>query len=813
MKLLEDISPDLGLLLDKSSQDDAACHRANREKMMTVNKLWKILPHATVQLNDLTQERHCTEINYIRRMLTVLDGMSPVIEGGQESVQVQRQIPDKKSQEREYKLGMNKSTQIMVQSRDYKSKAEKFKQSRKWLNKKKNQRAADFKTNRIDSEKKARFCLLTVPKQGVKPYKIKTITKEQQQIGHLCHKEETLESDLKEKIFSLDKAVSQPEEEKSAANKNVELLKKKLQHQVQENNASDQIGPITLELEKENWRKEKEILEGKVSELKYSLSDRDKKLKAIQVELHRQNDYCDMRVTGGIKKETYDRTLESLQEENKDLKNKLCHEREKYETELQKRRDDLQRSAKDNKAYMFKIDSLKEDMENLKDTLTRERKHFKTIEDKFKCITGSLKQEVENKDKKIEHLAHFLKENEESETRNRQIDVNIETLEKSREDLKYKLKCVQEENDLLRKENKNLSKCLHDKEQHMKRNEIGSKVEHFENETLQTEVLRLRKELQSVNNELMVQKEEIKSKQNEIHYTLMSNKHGMNNLQENKQHIQHIEKEKKRSESEQRPYEVQFREKDRPLESKVEFKDVNVRKLIKQMEGRPNENKERDKDKDVEKEFSRPQLIVPDLSHVDSCSTAELSDRNRSTNIGERYQMLYGNPWGEAFEVLSEEFNDEEQTIKALKNVLTDIMVFCKKKAADQLREMLMILSKGEEISPYAVARITDARKETAKTFVEALWKDYKVMSSHRLQAEMASKVPRYAKECIHVCWLMSIQDPPMVFGPDAPIGSPFDGNLFDSYTRNTETVKYIVWPVLLLAEGGPLICKGVAHG
>jgi hypothetical protein len=40
-----------------------------------------------------------------------------------------------------------------------------------------------------------------------------------------------------------------------------------------------------------------------------------------------------------------------------------------------------------------------------------------------------------------------------------------------------------------------------------------------------------------------------------------------------------------------------------------------------------------------------------------------------------------------------------------------------------------------------------------------------------------------------------------------------FDTDSFRHYTKSGSTVDYVVWPVLFLHEGGPIICKGVAQG
>lgn len=59
----------------------------------------------------------------------------------------------------------------------------------------------------------------------------------------------------------------------------------------------------------------------------------------------------------------------------------------------------------------------------------------------------------------------------------------------------------------------------------------------------------------------------------------------------------------------------------------------------------------------------------------------------------------------------------------------------------------------------------------------------------------------------------MSVQDPPVVLGPEAARGGPLDSQVYKAYTKNGPTIDYVVWPALYLSEGGSLLSKGVAQG
>lgn len=79
--------------------------------------------------------------------------------------------------------------------------------------------------------------------------------------------------------------------------------------------------------------------------------------------------------------------------------------------------------------------------------------------------------------------------------------------------------------------------------------------------------------------------------------------------------------------------------------------------------------------------------------------------------------------------------------------------------------------------------------------------------------ADIADRIEKYTEECFQTCWLMCVQDPPVVLGKDLQEGVLFNTNVFKAYTRSGGVVDYVVWPALFLHEGGAMLCKGVAQG
>ena len=77
----------------------------------------------------------------------------------------------------------------------------------------------------------------------------------------------------------------------------------------------------------------------------------------------------------------------------------------------------------------------------------------------------------------------------------------------------------------------------------------------------------------------------------------------------------------------------------------------------------------------------------------------------------------------------------------------------------------------------------------------------------------MELRVLPYVRECVHLCWLMCLQDPPVVLGDPVRPGDMFNPEMYRAYTSVGPKVAFVVWPALHLHSGGPLLYKGVAQG
>lgn len=72
------------------------------------------------------------------------------------------------------------------------------------------------------------------------------------------------------------------------------------------------------------------------------------------------------------------------------------------------------------------------------------------------------------------------------------------------------------------------------------------------------------------------------------------------------------------------------------------------------------------------------------------------------------------------------------------------------------------------------------------------------------------TSMQKYLDRCTEYCWIMAIQDPPMMLDFSPAQNEEFDKEIFRCYTRNGENVEFVVWPAVFLYKDGPLVTKGV---
>ncbi|XP_053392093.1 interaptin-like [Mercenaria mercenaria] len=228
------------------------------------------------------------------------------------------------------------------------------------------------------------------------------------------------------------------------------------------------------------------------------------------------------------------------------------------------------------------------------------------------------------------------------------------------------------------------------------------------------------------------------------------------------------------------------------------------------------------KDTETELDETRTRLskAMGDRLTDNNPNIADLSDRNRPTKLAERYAELYDNQWTDAFDILVTYFHREGNAVEALLKILQDVMRFCQMKGQKQMESLEHVLEFSDkhdrrDLSADMRNILKVGRKAMASVAVGNLFQMYvsHLKGSTDKASRIALNVSSFTQECLEICWLMTIQDPSVVFAPLLRRGTRFNTDLFKPYTSSGTHVDYVVWPALLLHEGGPVLAKGVAQG
>ncbi|KAL3878668.1 hypothetical protein ACJMK2_030999 [Sinanodonta woodiana] len=194
----------------------------------------------------------------------------------------------------------------------------------------------------------------------------------------------------------------------------------------------------------------------------------------------------------------------------------------------------------------------------------------------------------------------------------------------------------------------------------------------------------------------------------------------------------------------------------------------------------------------------------------------DLSDQNRPCKLGEMYSEMYDNEWTDAFEALNETFKlDAKRSIKLLLQMLWESSNHASDLSQSAMKKIENLLSGSSDgVTPECRRLLREARKHVDIKKADSIFQDFRekltiLVNRRNLKDE---KVDVYIKKCFQLCWLMSIQDPPVVLSREPERGDQFDTNLYKYYMNSGDNIDYVIWPALLLHKDGPLVAKGVAE-
>ena len=198
----------------------------------------------------------------------------------------------------------------------------------------------------------------------------------------------------------------------------------------------------------------------------------------------------------------------------------------------------------------------------------------------------------------------------------------------------------------------------------------------------------------------------------------------------------------------------------------------------------------------------------------------DLGDPDRPLKLVDRYQQLYDNLWTDAFDELSEFYKDveddsekEKRVVSDILTIFKDVLMFCQNVVEDQEKSVVSTLTCSKEdvdadMGNIDLSAFRNLRKTNAKRALPYLNQNYAKQIGH----DLSICLKEFTEECLAICWLSLVQDPPMAYEFDYAYGATLDKDIMREFTVAGQLVDFVVWPTLRLNKDGPLMVKSVVQ-
>ncbi|XP_063414129.1 dynein regulatory complex subunit 4-like isoform X1 [Mytilus trossulus] len=524
--------------------------------------------------------------------------------------------------------------------------------------------------------------------------------------------------------------------------------------------------------------------EKKISEMKLTIETLTKRNEEVEQQLTKFKDE-QKKLDDSNKK--YQSELLSKTTELNEIKEKM----KKLEHELKKEKENQGGKAKDqvetkvDNNLQNKIVKLEEQIANMTNNIEKEKSDLNVrSQQEISKIKQQLDEKSKSYDKETSERKSIEKENLELAKKTTSLEEEIHELKsnKSAQDTnKEQITRLTNENERLKLTEKQLKEILEKKEKEIKKLEEAHNVTKAEKASVQSL-------LDEINSKVRQEVDQHTKKTVSLSQNLMSKEHEILDL--------------KRSQIEL----------ERSLSSlNKQIDDQSSTNKRKKTSTKAPDQKFKDLQEENEKLRDRLSQVAGSKLTDGNPAIADLGDPNRPTQLGEKFSELYDNEWTDAMEELGNA-GDEKSNITTLRNIVEKSYDFGKiksEKYAEGLESALLQISNSIEVTPTISKYIKDHRKNTALLVVDSLFKSF--LSSHTEFNVGGKDVQTFIKKTLSLCWLMTIQDPPVILTTE--LSGKFNTDLFRHYTKSGSNVDYVVWPVVFLHDGGPIICKGVAQG
>nr|XP_034301676.1 CAP-Gly domain-containing linker protein 1 isoform X9 [Crassostrea gigas] len=524
----------------------------------------------------------------------------------------------------------------------------------------------------------------------------------------------------------------------------------------------------------------------------------------------------DIKDIQGSKRQAADEKVQSLQTENASIKLELakatteidafrnkCTDLQKYKTDTEHTINSLLNAVKEKET---KFEALNTQLARKNNELSKDKENAENQKNRLSKALEENKKEIETMQNDIarykEKIWTLTKTVEDIKgSKNQAADENIKGLQKKigsleselrnatteMNDLSYKYKCLQKDKESAEYTINKLSRDVQEKEKEIssliedlaKANEKGDREEHAASAN---SIQKLTDENASLNSKLSQLSNETEKKVSAL-----------------TKEIKSLQQSKGTSSEEYNA---------RKLYEENEFLKAQLDRTSRSYEQLRKDYNEVKREKDHA--LNRLSSVAGEKLRNNNPGIADLSDENRPINLGEKFSQLYDDQWTDAIEHLEEMGYSETDGIRRLLDILKAVFDECVK-LSDTHFNQLKELTGTSHLPSDQLKKLKDLRKATA---VHSVAKIKQVVNDYMSTAFSKEKAAcqTYIDRSIELCWLMSVQDPPVVIDFIAVHGQAIDDKILRKFTKTGSKIDFLVWPVIRLHKNGPLLQKGVVQ-
>ncbi|KAK3100067.1 hypothetical protein FSP39_014227 [Pinctada imbricata] len=259
------------------------------------------------------------------------------------------------------------------------------------------------------------------------------------------------------------------------------------------------------------------------------------------------------------------------------------------------------------------------------------------------------------------------------------------------------------------------------------------------------------------------------------------------------------------------------------LKQSIQAQEQKLKSVSEQLDRQIRNNQKLSEEK--ENALTRLSEVAGSKLKYNNPGITDLSDDNRPNKLSEKFSELYDNEWTEAFEALEGDKMEEEEVIRRLLGILQFVYEECSIRTTEQRKQMFGLVQRvgipittGDKkaseatvskVNIHVSKKISDLQKDTASDIIPKIKQELQTSMVPEL-LPVVSKCDSYFKKCVTLCWMMRVQEPPVVLSFDCEKGKTVNADLYRHYTRTGTKIDFMVWPAMILYEGGPLLSKGV---